>query len=168
MVRYQSKVPALPVFHILLIWDTAKYEWVASRSIIGTIINHHLTRNSEKFLCPTFQYLCILGARAGKCNVCCCQLQPTVSPGDDGQMSLVLNNLKKVDIQGCITSSQICNLRNTKEAWQRLWGVGGDGCPATCWSYSALVMVDFSLKVRCLCSEHLTRLSRHNHRTASI
>lgn len=55
----------------------------------------------------------------------CCQLQSTVSPEDDGQMSLVLSNLKKVDIDGCITSSRICNLRNTKEAQQSLWKVGG-------------------------------------------
>lgn len=132
-------------------------------------INHHLCRISEKFSCPTFKCLCMLG-QSRQTNMRCCQLQSTVSPEDDGQMSLVLSNLKKVDIDGCITSSRICNLRNTKEAQQSLWKVGGGGqsCPATCWSYSVLVMVGFSLKARCLCSEYLTRLSKHNHSTASI
>lgn len=87
-------------------------------------INHHLCRISEKFSCPTFKCLCMLG-QSRQTNMRCCQLQSTVSPEDDGQMSLVLSNLKKVDIDGCITSSRICNLRNTKEAQQSLWKVGG-------------------------------------------
>lgn len=98
-IKASSKVPAFLFFIVSKprhsqIWMSyfQKHHWHH--------INPHLTRVSEKFLCPTFKGLCMLNHMRKRaevqCAAACC------SPSCPVQMSLKLFNVKELDVQGCV------------------------------------------------------------------